>query len=144
MSAYLVDDVKIGIIGKCLFGMIDFDPRLEMTEEKLVRVLLVQNLRSLDARYPQHNGNLELVLNDWAGNVTSANQYARSGMDEAVNHVGTIDNARLLDLFAEFEYQSCESADWEKTLSCQAVSLGKAMIQGTTTSNQIPTRYSLT
>ena len=128
MSAYLVDAVNIGIIGKNLVDVVNAEPKWKgLSEEMLVRVLLTQNLRSLDARYPTSKGDLCAVLRDWDGADATPDNFVKRAIDEAAQ-VGTIDNTRLLDMLDNFAYQACETSDWQETLSYQAIEMLKQRI----------------
>lgn len=115
MSAYLLDPEKIGKISHIVLDHIS-----EVDRDFLIGVLAVQNVRSIQSRYEdQKSKNYDEVVSFWINDskVETFKDYLISAKEVSYTEAPAALDDRLA-LLSEYCYQSCETDDWEETLSC--------------------------
>jgi hypothetical protein len=128
MSAYLVDPEMIGQIAHIILDHVKLNPDLD--REFVIGVLAVQNIRSLKARYEDNRGlTADGVVNQWMSGIETFGEY----LDMARNVVYSEAPASIIDRVAtldSYAYQSCETEDWEGTLSHLLIDKTKELLNG--------------
>jgi len=126
MSAYIVDETDIAAIAKIaahkvgwrsIGGRIVNMVKREINEfdaPEIAKILAVQNITSVEYRYPNHGEAGGMLVGPTCDYVAACMQMARN-RDVPVN----ADNiplvyrpADLYELVARYEYQSCEDPEW--------------------------------
>ena len=80
-------------------------------------VLLDENIRSLNARYPDDNG--ETTDRDWISIMGTLREpdYVGRSIPAVDRWIQGRETGHLVGLLQGYEYQACESSDWEQSLA---------------------------
>lgn len=122
MSAYLLEPESIGKISHIVLDHVRFDKsNLRLDHKHLSGILAMQNVRSIRARYGNKSMGYDELVKDWISSIKTLKEYIEL-TDVPYTDAPAAINARraLLD---EYRYQSCETDDWENTLSCAVTKL---------------------
>lgn len=116
MSAYLLDPEKLGQVVHIILDHVKFgDTKID--REFVIGVLAVQNIRSLKARYEDNRGlTADGVVKGWISSLETFGDYLKIANDVPYMQAPATIDLRL-ELVREYIYQSCETEDWDGTLS---------------------------
>lgn len=129
MSAYLLDPEKLGQIAHIILDHVKFS-KPDLNREFVIGLLAAQNIRSLKARYEDNRGlTADGVVNQWMSGIETFGEYLDMARNVAYTDAPASVDQRV-NLLDSYAYQSCETEDWEGTLSHLLIEKTKALLNG--------------